>query len=91
VNQESGDTVILSLHFKDELHKTKPFIKPFIQSLMKNSLIQDMITSINKGFNLGFVPVLIEFGVSGSYFIRNCKKQNVVKSKLKPGDIQAIR
>jgi hypothetical protein len=91
VNHESGDTIILHLHFKDELKKSKPFIKPFIESLMKNSVIQDIITSINKGFNLGFVPVLIEFGVSGSYFIRNSKKQNVVKILLKSGDFQAFR
>jgi hypothetical protein len=70
VREEDDKKVVLTLSFRKDNQGNQPYIRPFIESLMRNEQIRDVITAINKGFNIGLVPQAVKFGVSGSYFLR---------------------
>lgn len=78
-DEDAADLVYLTLRYKDGEKELQPYVKPFIDSLMAKEWIKILVTAINKGFNMGLVPQGVAFGVSGSYFLRDQHKTNVVK------------
>jgi hypothetical protein len=80
--EEESDVVHLTLRHYDSEKEMEPYVRPFIDSLMRHEWIKLIVSTINKGLNMGLAPQAVSFGVSGSYFMRGPDRSNVVSPIL---------
>lgn len=78
------------------LENTLGLVKKY-ETLTTEDSLETMLFSVQEGFNLGLIPKLTFDGTSGSYFLQNKYRRNVVKNSILNrklivllGDFQAI-
>jgi len=80
---------VLNLFLKDAAKQSKDYIEILEELESKASLqMKRLIFSINHGFNKGFIPIALEEGVSGNYFLNDEYKKSV--AIFKPFDEEAF-
>lgn len=61
------------------LENTLGLVKKY-ETLPKEDSLDSLLFSVQEGFNLGLIPKLTFDGTSGSYFLQNKFRKNVVRS-----------